>query len=152
MVSKSGRQSLVSGHARRAAILRAVPELEQFLGRSPSLREIADAVQVKSKNAVREHIDRLVADGLLVKDERGQVHRVANAELPARVDESRPYVTQVAQLHARRMEIDAAIERAAIAAKLNGASWSELGQALGGLAPSAAFRRYRDKLDQEVPA
>lgn len=74
MVSKTGsKQSLVSGKARREAIARAVPELTDFLGRPPSLRDLAKQVGVSSRNAVREHIDTLIAEGRLVRDENGQV-------------------------------------------------------------------------------
>lgn len=70
MVSKVGeKQSLASGQARREAIVRVLPELESFLGRSPSLRDIGQAVNLRSVYAVKLHVDQLIADGRLVWEE-----------------------------------------------------------------------------------
>jgi predicted ArsR family transcriptional regulator len=75
VVSKTGgKQSLATGEQRRQDIVRAVTQHWATHDRSPSLRELATAVGVSSKNAVREHVDQLVAQGRLSKDSRGRIN------------------------------------------------------------------------------
>jgi DNA-binding IclR family transcriptional regulator len=55
------------------AYLEAIEALTAELGRSPSLREIADRVD-RSHNAASAACRRLVDDGYLWKDDRGAYH------------------------------------------------------------------------------
>lgn len=68
MVSAAGaKQSRATGQARREAILAAIADYWSDYNRPPSIAELARAVGVRSKNAVREHVDAMVEGGILAK-------------------------------------------------------------------------------------
>lgn len=61
----AGKELVAQGEARRKAILRFLRSYVAKNGYAPTIQEIADAVDLVSPNATRNHLQRLVDDGYI---------------------------------------------------------------------------------------
>ena len=77
--------------ARGLDVLAAVDFLtERRNGLAPSIRELGDHMGIRSTNGVREHLERLQAAGLLLRDEKtARSYRITPAGTQALVERRR---------------------------------------------------------------
>jgi repressor LexA len=61
----AGAAAIAQGIERRRSIMRFIKSYTRREGFAPSLDEIAAAVDLRSKNAVRHHLDLLAKQGVL---------------------------------------------------------------------------------------
>ena len=66
----AGKALLKQGEKRRKAILKFLRSYIKKNGYAPTIQEIADAVQLVSPNATRNHLHRLAAEGYITMQPR----------------------------------------------------------------------------------
>jgi repressor LexA len=114
-------------HPKRLKILELLARREGKAGRTPSIREIAEAVGLKSSQTVYHHLNRLEGSGHLERlDDRPRTPRLTEKGWKAVLDSGSPLLGRIAA--GRGLEAVAGDEAYSLAAEL--------------LLPSSGRRRY----------
>jgi SOS-response transcriptional repressor LexA len=82
--------------ARQAELIRFMAAYQDREGRPPTIREIGEAMGIKSPNGVSIHLKELVRKGVLVRCEGSRNYRVADG-VPWNVQGSSPFARRTAK-------------------------------------------------------